>query len=236
MPGYVMHLAEERMILDQLKAQMTVSDEWEQRFRTGTLLPDTKLRDEKPLSHFWKPEEAHLLARSPDLDAFMEKYGDRLDDPLVFGYLAHLHLDGLYLQNFWPAFIRFDDARGNPETVREKVTDVLILKNGRHVPVNDFFSPRWYYGEYGKLNYYFVKRYGISLPDWQHAGPCTIDEVNMEDLSMILSYVGAHLDNCRPGGEQRLQIFDLEAMNDFIRTSADTFINKYGKLLRGGRS
>ena len=111
MPGYIMHLAEERMILDKISEMLPISESWEQRFRTGTLLPDTKLRDEKPLSHFWKPEEADLLARLPDLKAFTEKYASQLQDPLVFGYLAHLHLDLLYLRDFWPAYIRFYNLR-----------------------------------------------------------------------------------------------------------------------------
>ncbi len=232
MPGYVMHLAEERMIIDLLGRQPMIDAAWEQRFRTGTLLPDTKLKDEKPLSHFWKPEEAHLLARSPDLAAFTGKYAGCLKDPLVFGYLAHLHLDALYLKNFWPEFIRFYDDNGRQEAVREKITSVHILKSGRDIPLNDFFSPQWYYGEYSKMNHYFVDRYKIILPDWQHAGPCMIEEVDMGDLAAILSHVSMHFDSCRPGDELQLQVFDLGAIDTFIRNSAETFIRTYGGLLQ----
>ena len=232
MPGYVMHLAEEHMILNSLRAQADISSEWERRFRTGTLLPDTKLRDEKPISHFWRPEEADLIARCPDLDAFTSKYAGNLSDPLVFGYLAHLHLDELYLKNFWPSFIRFYDDLDQPQTMRSKVAYVLILKNGQHVPLNDFFSPEWYYGEYGKLNHFFVNRYQLELPDWRSAGPCSIEEVDMEDLAVILSYVGAHLKECHAGDENSLRIFDLEAMDQFIASSAEIFTKTYGGLIR----
>lgn len=231
MPGYVMHLAEERLILDKLNETLPISKSWEQRFRTGTLLPDTKLREEKPLSHFWKQEEAALLTRLPDLNAFTGKYAADLRDPLVFGYLAHLHLDLLYLRDFWPSYIRFYNADGQEEPVREKVTSAYVLKKKQCVPIDDFFSPAWYYGEYGKLNYYFVDRYKIALPDWKHVGSCTVEEVDLNDLAMILEHVGAHLQSCRPGDDKALQIFDREAVDSFIAASADTFMKAYGNLI-----
>ncbi len=231
MPGYIMHLAEERLILDKISEMRPVSESWEQRFRTGTLLPDTKLRDEKPLSHFWKAEEADLLARLPDLNAFTGKYAAQLQDPLVFGYLAHLHLDLLYLRDFWPAYIRFYNAGGTEEPVRANVKSVLILKTHQHVPIDEFFSPTWYYGEYGKLNYYFMDRYKVTLPDWQHVGTCTIEEVKMDDLAMILSHVGAHLESCRPGDDKALQIFDRDEVDSFIAAAAERFMSVYGDLI-----
>ena len=50
MPGYVMHLAEADMILTAIRGKKALSDQWEEHFLTGNLLPDTRLLKEKRIS------------------------------------------------------------------------------------------------------------------------------------------------------------------------------------------
>ena len=96
MPGYVIHLAEAELILDKMRKLRQTDDAFEQAFLTGTLLPDTRLKGEKRFSHFWDPDKLECLALGPDLARFTDKYGQRLNEPVMLGYLAHLHLDARY--------------------------------------------------------------------------------------------------------------------------------------------
>lgn len=224
MPGYVIHLAEAIQILDVIKEQTDISDDWEQRFLTGTLLPDTRLKGEKRISHFWNPEELHLLALAPDLSLFLAKYGEQLTDPLVLGYLAHLHLDACYVQNYWPTVIAFYGAEGEPEHEKKKITSVEIRRLGRRVPVDRFFSSEYYYGEYTKLNGYFIDKYSLTVPRWEQIHTALVEEVRLGDMACICHELSHLLEKCHTGDEKQIQVFELAALEDFVAETARAFV------------
>ena len=85
MPGYVIHLAEAALILDKMRKLRQIDDAFEQAFLTGTLLPDTRLKGEKCFSHFWDPDKLECLALGPELARFTDKYGQRLNEPVMLG-------------------------------------------------------------------------------------------------------------------------------------------------------
>ena len=90
MPGYVMHLAACEEIIRRCK----ITDErFKAFFRIGNIIPDVKDRNKKKDSHFWDASIMDKLVRKPDVDAFLEQYGNCLDDPYILGYYAHLKLD-----------------------------------------------------------------------------------------------------------------------------------------------
>ena len=51
MPGFIIHLAEATMIIDYMKKKPDTK--WCYEFLMGSLLPDTRLGDEKKFSHFF---------------------------------------------------------------------------------------------------------------------------------------------------------------------------------------
>ena len=95
MPGFIIHLTEAAMIMEHMKKQP--DSDWKQEFLLGNLLPDTRLGKDKAISHFWAPEGWENIARAPKLSRFLEKYGDRLNEPVILGYYAHLYLDERYV-------------------------------------------------------------------------------------------------------------------------------------------
>ena len=44
---------------------------------------------------------------------FTDKYGQRLNEPVMLGYLAHLHLDARYVTEYWPTVMAFMAVLGN---------------------------------------------------------------------------------------------------------------------------
>lgn len=231
MPGYVMHLAEAGQILEKVRERTEVSREWEQQFLTGTLLPDTRLRDEKRFSHFWNPGQLELLALAPDLSIFLNKYRQRLGEPVILGYLAHLHLDARYVSDYWPTVIAFYGAQGEPEVRKDKITDVEMNHLHKKVPVNNFFSPEYYYGEYTKLNGYFIDKYHLAVPEWEWIEGFCMDEVRLEDMERVCRELSCLLRLYHAGDEKDIQIFDLDCLETFMTGVADEFVRLYGEVL-----
>ena len=100
---------------------------------------------------------------------------------------------------------------------------VEILKNGQRVPLKEFFSPALYYGDYGRMNGYFVRKYCIRKPEWKEITDFHMDEVKLADMEKIcegLDWLFAH---CSPDDDPELKVFDLKQFDDFIRRSADEF-------------
>ena len=136
MPGYVIHLAEAELILDKMRKLRQTDDAFEQAFLTGTLLPDTRLKGEKRFSHFWDPDKLECLALGPDLARFTDKYGQRLNEPVMLGYLAHLHLDARYVTEYWPTVMAFYGCTGEPEYRKAHIAEVEIKRLQKCVPVS----------------------------------------------------------------------------------------------------
>lgn len=231
MPGYVMHLVEGSVIEKRLSEVLSLDEIWHARFETGLLLPDTKLKDNKKTSHFWSEDEIALLARKPDINAFLDKYRDLLDDPLVLGYLAHLYLDACYERSYWPTVMSFYDKDGNPEVLKDRITHVRIHKTEKTVPVQEFFTPDYYYGEYSKLNGYFIDKYNIAVPEVDLVDTCPIEEVSIADLRAIISGINGLVRSIVPGREKDIQIFDIDKIERFIIDTSDEFTEKIIKYL-----
>ena len=227
MPGYVIHLAEAELILEMIRSRHPIDDDFEQAFLTGTLLPDTRLKGEKRFSHFWDPDQLERLALGPDLARFTDKYGKRLNEPVMLGYLAHLHLDARYVREYWPTVISFYGCQGEPEYRKAHIAEVEVKRLHRRVPVSQFFSLDYYYGDYTKLNGYFVQKYHLRVPEWTHVVMQPPDEVNLQDMQMICREI-AHLKQaCHAGDETRIQVFDLASLEAFMEASAQDFCRQF---------
>ena len=98
MPGYIMHLAEGKIIQKLLAGTGLLAEGAADLFEAGLLLPDTKRKKEKYTSHFWNDADMDKLAIAPDLGLFLAKYGSRLAEPVLLGYYAHLHLDWRFVE------------------------------------------------------------------------------------------------------------------------------------------
>lgn len=92
----------------------------------GNMIADM-CRD-KHYTHFWNDATYDKLVRRPDLDWFLQKYGDALQEPYVRGYYAHLLLDYNFLDLYWDRHFRFYNAQKQPEVLYDAVTFVEVLE------------------------------------------------------------------------------------------------------------
>lgn len=227
MPGYVIHMAEASQIIDEISRIKGTPPDYEQtqQFLVGNLLPDTRLRSEKQYSHFWNEEELADIARSPDLKLFLDKYGDRLSDPVYLGYYSHLYLDSRYVECYWPREMKFFDSSGHEQKLRRNVSYVQILRTGEKVPLDRFFSSEYYYGEYSRLNSYYVKRYHLTVPDVKTVRNFQMDEVKLEDMDRICSNLHRLIDRSEWDSRGRLRVFDKDSLEAFIHETAMNFVS-----------
>ena len=228
MPGFTMHLAEASQLLPELKKRYPVDEAWQNRFLLGTLLPDTKTMADKKTSHFWVEEDMDKLARAPHLELFCEKYRGRLSEPCLLGYWAHLYLDYCYVSRFWPTMLSFLDENGRETPYTSQITNVKILRSGELVPLKNFYTVDYYYGDYNRMNQYFFDRYPIQIPYYEEGFDPGIEEVKIHHMHRVLEEMDllvASLQHPVPG---EVKAFDVEAFDRFITENAVDFLKLSG--------
>lgn len=224
MPGYIMHLAEGRLLENTLYDRGFLKGERDlSLFQDGLLLPDTKRKKEKITSHFWNPKDLDRLAIAPDLELFYKKYADRLREPVFLGYWAHLHLDRTFVTAFWPENFRFLDEEGQEQVRGDRIRQVYLTKRRVTVPVQEFYSKDWYYGDYSRMNSRFIEKYGIQVPQIIPGCADGIQEVEEKGIYAVKQEL---ILLCRSPQEQDncLKVFFPEDLDFLLRKTAAEFL------------
>ena len=102
MPSIIFHLTEAKLITQHLREAsadypFTHIHGWQNDFTIGSILPDAIPRPLKYKTHFWHPSDFSHVVIAPDLNLWQKTYPNTLKEPMLIGYLAHLHLDYLFL-------------------------------------------------------------------------------------------------------------------------------------------
>ena len=224
MPRYIMHLAEGRLLEEALKDRGFLKGERDlSLFQDGLLLPDTKRKKEKITSHFWNPVDLDRLAIAPDLELFYQVYREKLTKPVFLGYWAHLHLDRTFVTEFWPENFRFLDEEGREQVLGDRIRLVYLTKKKVTVPVQDFYSRNWYYGDYSRMNARFMKKYDIHVPEIVPGCADDIREVEEEDLYTVAEEL---VKLCQTSGEEEnhLKVFSPEDLDLLLKKTAAEFL------------
>lgn len=236
MPGYIMHLAEGKRIRHLLEGTGLLPPGAGDLFEAGLLLPDTKRKKEKYTSHFWNDADMDKLAIAPDLELFLAKYGSRLAEPVMLGYYAHLHLDWRFVEVLWPRCFRFLDGEGRERSLWDEIRQVQILSRNMVVPVNDFYSDAWYYGDYSRMNRYFQEKYRLTVPKPEPASLALfdMDEVCAEDLKEVFSELALLFAGKAGHRNEQPRVFTLNGLEIFLRESAELFVEELVHTSLGG--
>ncbi len=225
MPSYVIHLAYAKKILKYCECMLP---EETKRFYLGSIAAD--MVSNKKQSHFWNDETYRHLERKPNLSGFIEHYKNVWDDPYVFGYYGHLYLDRMFLERYWDRHFLFFNENKQPETEYDAVRYVKVLEQNRIYDRDVFFSKELYYGDYDRMNAFFIESYALDFPDmipdldWimAHMGELScIREIDWNESLPILKESIARVKKSIIGAEAQtppLNIFllpELEVLIDF---------------------
>ena len=133
MPGFLMHLVEGEMILNNLKKQINISKTFKEEFMLGCILPD--VTSDKERTHFRPLYQKYQITKYPDMTAVYALYG-----------------------------------------------------------LADFFSDKWFYGEYDRINPVLNRQFHPFVPDHvsYRAEDIHIKECIPNDAGMIKKCLSAY--------------------------------------------
>lgn len=222
MPGYILHLTAAKMFLNRLKREriLEINKQDENDFLIGNLLPDTTKIKEK--SHFRDPRYHDHMVEYPETSWFVEKYNNILQNPSVMGYLFHLYIDRKFFKDYMPRIVEFRNEQDQVEVKRDKVKYVILKRNEEKISKEDFFSEKYYYGDYTNMNTYLVHRYQIPIdlnPEIDNPG---VEEVSYEDVKKVLKELEGYL-KVPEEAVKNVKVFDVEDLLLFLENSVERF-------------
>ncbi|MCM1083147.1 MAG: hypothetical protein NC428_06670 [Clostridium sp.] len=217
MPGFIIHMAaaKEYLRLCSIRDETYIND-----YIVGSVAPDIVAGNNKKQSHFWSDRAFTQFVRKPDMNVFLEKHGDRINEPFVRGYYHHLIFDLKFLELYWTKHFRFFNDKLEPAFLYDEVTQVKLIDNGRIYPRKLFFSEEMYYGDYTRMNSRYIERYGLrnlELKDCQAI---------IENDGFSMERVRTEIDRVmrRKKIDEPLMVFVLEEMDRLIANIATEFL------------
>ncbi|MEE1087253.1 MAG: hypothetical protein U0L05_08880 [Schaedlerella sp.] len=212
MPGYILHLAAAKILLDKYNISVNKNN-----FYVGTLLPDAV--SEKSASHFRAKERSGKMVEYPELDVFSEKYGSLFNDSSVLGYYYHLYIDRKFFTEYYPRVLKYLNWKLEEETEKEKVVYACVLRTGEILPLKKFLSEEYYYGDFTRMNTWLVEKFQLPLHlNTQIKNP-GIKEVDYRNVESVLGQLQGYLEV--PAEEaEHLRVFDKEDLIKFLENAA----------------
>lgn len=166
---------------------------------------------------------------NPDIDNFLKKYALVLkEDPLYGGYLAHLHLDRSFWQNYIKASVEFRDADGRQTESVKDLKTVWLKKNDEVILPEDFFSKDYLYGDYTRLNKLLIRKYQLVIPGYHMEQSHKIKEADGEKMKNVLEHLEGYIKNspvCT--AESDLRVLSMQTLETFLRETAQQFVELY---------
>lgn len=234
MPGFLIHLSEARIILDSIEKNLKTADDFKEKiisiddfkkkFTLGTIIPDGY--QNKHVSHLHPEKCRELITKYPDMPYILSNRFNQFNSPYDLGILAHLHMDYLYVTKFWPGYFGFFDKFGNTEYHISHIEYVKIFASHQKIPLKDFFSEKWFYGDYDISNGYLKGLFSPEIPDFVTAcrDDININECKDYDESILekgLIPVKMSRQEC---DIPDTKVFPCADIADFIKTCAEDFI------------
>ena len=146
----------------------------------------------------------------PETSWFIKKYKHLLSNSSVVGYLFHLYIDRRFFKYYMPRIVEFRNAQDEREERRDMVKDVLLKRTGQRLSKQDFFSEKYYYGDYTKMNMYLVNRYQI---------PTTLDpNISNPGIKEVKTYMKVPKDAVK-----NVRVFDVEDLLFFLENAVGVF-------------
>lgn len=214
MPGYILHLAAARIYLNKIVDidRIKFDKKSENDFYVGNLLPDTA--KDKKYSHFRDPEYQDRMIEWPHPKRFWNKYKSLWENAVCLGYYHHLYVDKMFLKYYLPQVVEYYDKNGNTTEIHSCVDYVLLKKSGKKIPVDEYLSEQYYYGDYTKMNTYLMERFQLpeKLDPVKNPG---IEEVNCTNPELIMEELREYK-RFPASAVNELNVFDIETLISFL--------------------
>ena len=166
----------------------------------GTIAPDISklLGETKFYSHFLDNVNNNI----PNINKFLDKYGNYLNDDFVLGYYIHLYTDYLWFKYFIPNVIK-----GN----------YIKELDGTLVKYTEETFKYYVYNDYSNLNNQLIDRYNFPMKIFYEEIPYIpniISEIPMNRLDLIVNKTGILIEEAKKGKKYLFKIDDIVTFID----------------------
>ena len=181
----------------------------ESKFLIGSIAPDIAkhIGKTKVKSHFQDNDDG-----IPNLEKFLNKYGNKLDDPFILGYYIHIYTDYLWFKYFIPEVFNDD-------------TSMIKKLNGEIVKCNGKMKQQYIYNDYTNLNRQVIDEYNLNLKIFYNDIPVfenKIEEIPMDKINLLLDKMGLII---AATNEHKNFIFDITNIKKFVETSVKIILS-----------
>lgn len=218
MPGYILHLTAAQMYLKSGQSRM--NQKQKNNFLIGNLLPDTTKQKEQ--SHFRNPKFSEYMVEYPETEWFIQKYKKRLKNSCYLGYLFHLYIDRKFFKEYLPQIVEFRNQKDEVAVRRKEVSYVYLKRTGEKILKEDFFSEKYYYGDYTKMNTWLVNHYQIPMELSIDIPDPGIEEVHYKDIENVLRELHCYLKVSEDAVKQ-VKVFEIKHLLAFLKKAVKEF-------------
>lgn len=175
----------------------------------GTIAPDISkfIGQTKLESHFLDSVDNDI----PNIERFLAKYKNELNDDFVMGYFIHLYTDYLWFKYFIPEVY--------PKNMITKLDGTVVDCKGKMLSL-------YIYNDYTNLNIKLLDEYNLNLKIfYNELTPLKniIEEVPMDKLNIIVDQMAVIIENSK---EHKDFVFNIENVKTFIDFSVQLILSK----------
>lgn len=170
-----------------------------------------QINENKLKSHFLDNEKDNI----PNIEKFLSKYKNKLNDDFVMGYYIHLYTDFLWFKYFITNFIK---------------KDFIYTLNGKKESLTEENKIKYIYNDYTNLNIKLIDEYDLDLSVFYENKPNfenIIKEIPMDKIQIIIDKAGLIIKNSK---ETKSYVFNLEEINKFIEFTVSDIIANIEKI------
>lgn len=179
----------------------------------GAIAPDISklLGETKFYSHFLDNVNNNI----PNINKFLDKYGNYLNDDFVLGYYIHLYTDYLWFKYFIPNIIK-----GN----------YIKELDGTLVEYTEKTFKYYVYNDYSNLNNQLIDRYNFPMKIFYEEIPYIpniISEIPIDRLNLIVDKTGILIEESKKG---KKYLFKIDDIITFIESSKKTILKELDSI------
>lgn len=226
MPNWGEHLLIANKLLKKIKLD-------ENLFLFGNILPDVQdgflvkgISNIQPhkINHYDLNGENYNPNNKKEYEVFYEMYSEKMDNPIIIGYLAHLITDSLWNDIFY-----------NGKCVKENDKLIgFINKKGELIKGDKADLRKNKQSDFGIFSSYIYKNHNMKLPEFnleiaKNANIIENININDEDVKKVVNYIKqTQIDSKDENTET--QIFTIEELEKQIDNTVDFSYNFLKKV------
>ena len=147
--------------------------------------------------------------QEPDIDKFLSKYKNNLDDDFVFGYYIHLFTDYFWFKYFYTEFV--DD-------------NIVTTLDNNKIRLTKKELEKFIYNDYTNMNIKLIDEYELELRIFYNEIPeikQIISEIPMDKLDVLRDKMALIIQNSE---EKKDYLFNVDNVKRFISLTTDLII------------